>query len=579
MNRRDATPSESPRSARMRSLLCMLSCLLAVGLTTGPAAAATVPSAPADEKPRFWIFLAERPAIDTSSTTGSIHARKRRARRGTSSASRLTRPVASRYVDALRERGVEPVVRSRWLHAVSAPLTPEQRTRVARLSFVQHVQPVARGTVTRPEGGARREGLTSPVLESSPQASAADSAFYGASYGQLAFMNALAPLERNLNGRGVRIGFMDTGFRDLQHPTFAKLRRENRLLGLRDFTEGHQTNNHGAGVVSAAVGHTPGTLIGPAHEAEVLGASTEFTQFERNVEEDYFVAGLEWLERQGVDLVNVSLGYTTFDEGEHSYTTEDLDGNTAVTTRAVDAAAQLGVIVVVAAGNSSCESPSQCWYHVSTPADADSAITVGAVAPDSSFLSFSGRGPTADGRTKPDVVALGRSVTSAWGTDGYAGAGGTSFAAPLVTGVVAQMLQINPDLGPMDVRSILRRTASEAQTPTPTTGWGLINADAAVRAAERMARASPPSATLIRPPSPNPATNRTSFTLRAPAQAEHATISLYDLLGRRVLQRTVPLQPGPNRLSLNLDGLPTGMYLYRLRTADHLSTGKLVVVQ
>ena len=548
----------------MRVWLQLVVSAMALALLAGSA------PAQAQETDRSWIFFAERPAVDTarSSASATPAARERRAARGHPSAHRFTRPVAARYVSALQALGVDPVVRSRWLHAVSARLTLSQRRAVAALPFVRRVQAVETRTV--------------PARRSRPVTAArgtADSSRYGRSYEQLAFMNAIAPLSRGLTGAGVRIGFLDTGFRDLQHPAFLHLRRDHRLLGLRDFTEGPQTNNHGAGVVSAAVGHAPGTLLGPAHEAEVLGASTEYTPSERNVEEDYFVAGLEWLERQGVDLVNVSLGYTTFDEGQDSYTTDDLDGDTGVTTRAVDAAAQLGVVVVVSAGNSGCDAPSNCWYRVSTPADADSAITVGAVGRDSTVLSFSSRGPTADGRIKPDVVALGRGVTAAWGSDGYAPVGGTSFAAPLVTGVVAQMLQMNPDLGPMEVRSLLRRTASQARAPDTTTGWGVVNADAAVRAAERRARQAPPRSTLLRPPAPNPTAAQTSFTLRAPATAERATITLFDLLGRRVLTRTRSLRPGPNQMTLSVRSLSPGMYLYRVRTADRLATGTLTVVR
>ena len=563
----------------MRSFFLAIRWGLCIGLmgAVGLAQAQPQPSAPA---PRTWIFLAERPPSVAASTDATAEARRRRHLRGAAGAASLTRPVAPSYLRVLRARGVQPVVRSRWLHAVSAPLTPRQRSQLAQLPFVTDIRPVAQRRSLRSARHAETARPASPLLPPlSPFSSTADSSHYGSSYAQLAVMNALQPLERGLTGRGVRIGFMDTGFRDLQHPAFLHLRRDQRLLGLRDFTEGQQTNNHGAGVVSAAVGYAPGSLIGPAHGAEVLGASTEFTRFERNVEEDYFVAGLEWLERQGVDLVNVSLGYTTFDDGERSYTTEDLDGDTGVTTRAVDAAAQLGVTVVVSAGNSGCGDPANCWFRVSTPADADSAITVGAVAPDSTVLRFSSRGPTADGRIKPDVAALGRSVTAAWESDRYAQVGGTSFAAPLVTGVVAQMLEMNPALTPMDVRSILRRTASQARAPDTTLGWGIVNADAAVRAAERQARQAPPTATLLQPPSPNPAQTQTTIALRAPSTAEHATVVLYDVLGRRVLQRRFPLQPGPNRLTLSLDPLSAGLYLYRIRTADHLSTGKLVVMR
>jgi subtilisin family serine protease len=350
------------------------------------------------------------------------------------------------------------------------------------------------------------------------------------------------------------------------------------MLGLRNFAEGRQGGNHGAGVASVAVGYAPGTLIGPAHGAQVLGASTEYTSFERNVEEDYFVAGLEWLHRRGADVVNVSIGYNTFDEGQDSYTTDDLDGDTGITTRAVDRAAQLGMTVVVSAGNSGCASPDSCWYYVNTPADADSVITVGAVTPDSSLATFSSRGPTADGRIKPDVVVPGTKVVAAWDDGGYARVGGTSFASPQVTGIVAQMLQVNPTLSPTEVRHLLRRTASQADRPDNRKGWGVVNADAAIRAAERRARATPPPSMIVEPPYPAPADSQLTVPIRVPHRTSTVTLSLTTPLGEPVAQRTYPVEPGPNWLSVRLQTVPPGLYVYHLRHRGGQHTGTIAVI-
>lgn len=508
---------------------------------------------------KYWIFLDDR--SDSSLTSADA---------------RWTQPIDSAYVQRLRETGVHPLVQSRWFQAVSARLSEETRTAVRALPFVRDTQPVPR--FHRSPSSSDTTGVAAPLprplgIGSNPQIP------YGASRGMLSRINALPPLERGLNGHSIRVGFLDAHFNGLRHPAFSTLRAEDRLGDLRNFTDGRQGGNHGAGVVSVTAGYAPGSLVGPAHGATVLGATTEYTQFERNVEEDNFVAGLEWLHRQGADIVNVSIGYTRFDDGERSYSPADLDGETAITTRAVDRAAQLGVTVVVSAGNSGCANPDDCWYYVNTPADADSAIAVGAVAPDSSLASFSARGPTADGRRKPDVLAQGRAVPAAWEDDAYAEVGGTSFASPQVTGIVAQMLQVNPALGPMQVRRLLRRTASQAQAPDTTRGWGIVNADAAVRAAEWQARRRPPSTVHASAPyRADPSS--LILPVSAPAHTSTFRISLLTAQGSRVRYVKRTGHPGPNRLLLDVEALPPGLYRYEIQTdTGHHTRGRVTLTE
>jgi len=396
--------------------------------------------------------------------------------------------------------------------------------------------------------------------------------------GPLSRIHALPALGRGLDGHGVRVGFLDAHYAGLRHPAFSTLRADKRLAGLRNFTGGRQGGNHGLGVASVAAGYDPGSLVGPAYGATVLGATTEYTQFERNVEEDNFVAGLEWLHRRGADVVNVSIGYTTFDEGQRSYSPADLDGDTALTTRAVDRAAQLGVTVVVSAGNSGCADPDSCWFYVNTPADADSAIAVGAIAPDSSLASFSARGPTADGRRKPDVLVQGQQVPAAWDDGQYARVGGTSFASPQVTGVVAQMLQVNPSLGPVEVRHLLRQTSSQAHAPDTTRGWGIVNAETAVRTAEWLARQSPPSALKVAAPHRSVADSSLVVPVSAPPRTAALRVSLTTPLGRRVDSVKRPAHPGPNRIAMDVSSLPPGRYRYGVETdTGHHATGTVTL--
>lgn len=505
---------------------------------------------------KYWIFLQERPG----SSPGS-------------EAARWTQPVAPSYLNRLHEAGVRPLVRSRWFHAVSARLSRAQRRAVDTLAAVQGTRQVHSGSAHRQRSVEPR--LVGPWDGPLP---APDSLPYGPSRQHLAQIHALPPLERGLNGHGVRIGFLDAHYRGLRHPVFDLLRREERRIALRNITEYRQGGSHGSAVASVAVGWGPGSLVGPAYGAEVLGASTEYTAFERNVEEDYFVAGLEWLHQRGTDVVNVSVGYTQFDEGQHSYTPDDLDGDTALTTRAVDRAAQLGLTVVVSAGNDGCSNPDSCWYGVSTPADADSAIAVGAVAPDSTLAPFTPRGLTADGRRKPDVLVQGQNVVTAWKGARYSSARGTSFASPQVTGIVAQMLQLNPTLTPVQVRRILRRTASQGHTPDSTRGWGIVNAEAAVRTAEWNARRNPPDTLSVLSPYRRADVPALIVPVRAPSGVSSVQLSLLTPVGEQVRTIERAAHPGPNRLQMSLKDISPGRYRYWLKTnAGHQTSGPATI--
>jgi len=162
--------------------------------------------------------------------------------------------------------------------------------------------------------------------------------------------------------------------------------------------------SHGTETWSLFAADVTGRLHGIARGANFLLAKTEDIRSETRVEEDNYVAALEWADSIGVDIVSSSLGYLMFDNG-FSYTPSQLNGDVAVTTVAADMAVQRGILVVTAAGNDGPFSRT-----LSTPADADSVLSIGAEDSLGTIAVFSSRGPTADGRVKPDFTAPGVAV-------------------------------------------------------------------------------------------------------------------------------------------------------------------------
>jgi hypothetical protein len=236
-------------------------------------------------------------------------------------------------------------------------------------------------------------------------------------------------------------------------------------------------DSHGTGTMSLVGAYKEGQLVSPAYNASFILGKTEFVPTETNVEEDNWVAAIEWMESRGVDVVSSSLGYKVFDAGQKSYVYADMNGRTATTSKVATIAAQKGVVVVNAMGN---EGANANPPSLTTPADADSIISVGAVNGSGSLAGFSSNGPTSDGRKKPDVMAHG--VGTYWATtSGYSGSSeGTSLATPLVAGVASMILSAHPELTPIQVRDALRNTASNAISPNNSIGWGIINAYKAV---------------------------------------------------------------------------------------------------
>lgn len=472
-------------------------------------------------------------------------ARARRALRGTVHDDRSLAPACRAAIAAA---GATVRTESRWLSAYSVILPDaDVATRVRALPFVRSMAPVRRLTTTRTDW---RWPLAAEATTSGPLA-----LDYGASRAQLDQIAVPAVHEQGLSGRGVVLGWLDTEYGGFSHSVFATMVADGRLRGTRSFAPGPQSNEHGLNTASIALGYASGRLIGPAYGASLYAATTEYAPSETNAEEDAFVAGLEWLEAQGVDAVNVSLGYTTFDAGQRSYTYADMDGDTPTTTRAADAAVSRGVVVVASAGNDGCASPTSCWYYIGSPGDGDSVIAVGATTLAGAKASFSSFGPTSDGRTKPDVSAPGQGVTIAYGSAGYTTSNGTSFAAPLVTGVVALLLEANPRLTPMEVRDVLRRTASQASAPDNRLGWGIVNAAAAVAMARTVDAERTDAAPSLRVVV---ASNASATPVLVFDRT--ASVLVVDALGR-VARRSA----GTTRLTV--DGLAPGVYTY-LATPD-----------
>lgn len=383
-------------------------------------------------------------------------------------------PVYAPYIDSLKPMVNKIREESRWLNAVSADIDKANLAAIRLLAFVEKTQPVA----------ASDPRSSKVQVEETWQAGASDylpspaSLDYGPSFEQLEQINAIRAHEQGYHGEGTIICFLDTGFLTYHH-AFNHLDilaahdfiNDDDFVGYDPAQDSLDQPNHGTGCLGTIGGYYPGELIGPAFAASYILCKTEVTSSETAVEEDYYVAGLEWGEWLGADVASSSLSYSDW------YSTDDYDGQTCLTTIAANIAFQKGLILCSAIGNAG---PGK--FTLGAPADSRYSLGIGGVQWNGTLYPHSSWGPTADGRIKPDVCARAVRTIAAtpFTTDGFGRWTGTSLACPLVAGVIALVIQAHPDWSPAHVKEAIKETASHANRPDIRFGWGVVNARGAI---------------------------------------------------------------------------------------------------
>ncbi len=503
-------------------------------------------------------------------------------------------PVHAPYLRALEARGAHLRGASRWLNAASVTLPAKVVPEIARLPFVSRVERV-------PVGAPRREqsylvGVPEEVSPSSPTPAAAaavpgDAAYYGGAFRQLSIMQAPQLHADGINGAGVLVCVLDTGFK-LDHQIFAGI----NVMATRDFINGDSNvafdplqdaasqPNHGTLVLGTMAGNLPGTFVGGAYGATYALGKTENVASETPVEMDFWQFGAEWADSLGADVISSSLGYSVFDDSLDSYAYADMDGRTTVVTLAAVEAVSRGITVLTAAGNEG----GTPWEHLIAPSDADTLIGIGAVDSFNVAQAFSSRGPTADQRIKPDVTAMGRSVLtgSTSSTTTYVRVSGTSLSTPLAGSVAALLLQAHPTWGPYEVRAAMRSSALNSANPDTVIGWGLIQAMAANSwNGTTDVRPSPRAGRIGLSIGPNPIRSGAEARIRLSAPGvQRVTVDVLDLAGRRQSRLFDDVVDGVREIRWSgtaADGhrLPAGIYWMRAATAGvNASIARIVLL-
>ena len=412
---------------------------------------------------KYRISLKDKAATDYSLQKPEMYLSKksieRRKRQGLEIDS-TDLPVCKKYVDAIRKKGVHVLVTGKWDNFVTVSWNDSMLiAEIAGLPFVRSTERVWRGVAKR---ASERDSLINKPLRTD--------SLYGPAITQIKMSHADRLHEAGFKGQGMTIAVIDAGFHNVDK---IEAMKNINILGTRDFVNPeadiYAESSHGMSVLSCMAMNQPNVMIGTAPEASYWLLRSEDEYSENLVEQDYWAAAIEFADSVGVDLVNTSLGYYSFDDPTKNYRYRDLNGHYALMSREAAKAADKGIVVVCSAGNSGSGS----WKKITPPGDAENVITVGAVNKYGVLAPFSSVGNTADGRVKPDVVAVGLG-SDVMGTDGnLRHANGTSFSSPIMCGMVACLWQACPELTAKEIIELVRWSGDRAVFPDNIYGYGI----------------------------------------------------------------------------------------------------------
>ncbi|MCT4643475.1 MAG: S8 family serine peptidase [Carboxylicivirga sp.] len=443
-------------------------------------------------------------------------------------------PVNANYVDSLRKAGIDVRHTSKWFNAaIVFSANSNLMDTLDRVSFIASVER------NKPQYSTRAVEKTEPL--SSLLKSAASNA-YGEAWTQISTVNGHLLHQQGYTGQGMHIAVIDAGFYHVNTlPVFQHLWDNDQILGTKDFVNPSAdifaSHYHGMSVLSIIGGKDNDDYTGTAPDASFWLLRSEDAYSEHPIEPDYWICAAEFADSAGVDIITTSLGYSQFDPPSVSYTYADMNGTNTRISRASDMASERGMLIITSAGNEGNDS----WHYIAAPGDAKQCLTIGAIRADSTKAGFSSFGPSYDGRTKPEVSALGVSVAVQNSAGTISKGNGTSYSTPVVSGLAACLWQALPDKSANEIRQLIIDSANQSDHPDDGIGYGIPDFKRAIQVSVPGTK----SDENIWKVSPNPFSN----ILRLSNASEHnINVSIVDLVGNLKYRKSFK---GVKQVSIN----------------------------
>ncbi len=485
-------------------------------------------------------------------------------------------PINPNYVDSLVNYGLQIFHKSNWLNAALVYVEDAGKLNLLNSSTIvdsiAFMAPYDTPKITLVKKGNKVIKRTKAI-----NYNIENIAEFSDTEARIAMIELDPLMNMGYGGKGIEIAVFDNGFSNVDIiPAFAHLYQNNQLLGTRNFTNDgkkvYKSGSHGTSVLSTMAGYVENDFAGSAIEANYYLFQTEDNRSEYPIEEANWLFAAEYADSLGVDIITSSLVYTAFDSSMFNHTHIQLNGKTAIVSRAAVFAAKKGILVFQSAGNEGNKS----WQKICFPSDASDIITVGAVDENQILADFSSHGYSADGRIKPDICAMGKNTALINAQGKIFESSGTSFSTPLLAGAAATLMQTSPNSNAIEIREAILQSAKQYESPDSLLGYGipdfylasiLLQMDTISQLEENK------EFWVI----PNPFNNQFRI-LFSTSDSEQVDISLYDISGKLLwMKEYIETSPGKNFYQIDhLQELAQGLYFVNIQVGEKRYSKKII---
>jgi len=526
-----------------------------------------------------WVFLKDKPNASTflasPLTMLSQRALDRRTRQNIALDTKDA-PIEATYYNQIKNAtGITVLAKSKWLNAIQVQGTQTNINNLkTTFTFINRIEFANRSL------NAKGVSLIKPIQKTKKNkfVETTTTFNYGNAANQIEMLKGNFLHEKGFTGTGMYIAVIDNGFPNVNTlNAFKRVRDNNQILGGYDFLKRSNDfyvkeyngstliNSHGTKVFSTIAGYIHNQFVGTAPDAFYYLFRTEDPVNEAPLEQTLWVEAAEKADSLGVDVINTSLGYTTFDNSNYNYTYADMNGKTTFISRGAEIGVSRGMIIVVSAGNEG----NKVWKYINAPADVSTVFTVGSVNITKVIAPFSSYGPTSENNIKPDVLAQGESATIIDEVFDIPKTGnGTSYSSPIMAGVVACFWQAFPNLTNLQIMQKIRESADRYNNPNLQSQYGYGVPD--FQKAYTVLAVDQVDFLKDLAVFPNPLTN--SFTLQIDGQKlENTQIQIFNVIGKKVFEKS-------NLISKTIDvsELNSGIYILKITNGNQQKTIKLI---